>query len=43
MRKSIGLSMETLKEAVALLAQKVDNLDEVMRRISEQTKNTEEA
>ncbi len=43
LRKSIGLSMETLKEAVALLAQKVDNLDEVMRRISEQTKNTEEA
>ena len=43
LRKSIGESVETLKQAVNLLEEKVDNLYKVMESISSQTEKTETA
>ncbi len=43
LRKSIGETVETLEKAVVLLSEKVNNLNEVMNKISEQTRETEQA
>jgi len=43
LRKSIGETVQTLESAIALLAEKVKQLNEVMDKISEQTSETEQA